>query len=53
MAKNTTIHRIQIEGTSDLIKLRKELDGYQQSLKKVKKEKTYSSLKWIQTSLVG
>ena len=38
MAKNTTIHRIQIEGTSDLIKLRKELDGYQQSLKKVKKE---------------
>jgi|TARA_R110000803_G_scaffold88930_1_gene155995 TP901 family phage tail tape measure protein len=38
MAKNTTIHRIQIEGTSDLIKLRKELDGYQQALKKVKKE---------------
>lgn len=38
MAKNTTIHRIQIEGTSDLIKLRKELDGYQKSLKKVKQE---------------
>ena len=38
MAKNTTIHRIQIEGTSDLIKLRKELDGYQKDLKKVKKE---------------
>ena len=38
MAKNTTIHRIQIEGTSDLIKLRKELDGYQKDLKKVKQE---------------
>lgn len=38
MAKNTTIHRIQIEGTSDLIKLRQELDGYQKSLKKVKQE---------------
>ena len=38
MAKNTTIHRIQIEGTSDLIKLRQELDGYQKDLKKVKKE---------------
>jgi len=38
MAKNTTIHRIQIEGTSDLIKLRKELNGYQQALNKVKKE---------------
>jgi TP901 family phage tail tape measure protein len=38
MAKNTTIHRIQIEGTSDLIRLRKELDGYQKSLKEVKKE---------------
>ena len=38
MAKNTTIHRIQIEGTSDLIRLRKELDGYQKSLKEVKKQ---------------
>ena len=38
MAKNTTIHRIQIEGTSELIALRKELDGYQKDLKKVKKQ---------------
>ena len=35
MAENKTVYRIDIQGNEELIRLRKELDTYQKSLKKL------------------